>query len=159
MILDSYSLNTCSRQGRAFALAVSKGYSGLYFAMRFLQSETAKYIDDTNNTFNFLSPKEMYEFVLEQFPSIEAKPNNGDKQDVFYWIGYIYRAWSIIDKKKSNELLKMISPKEMVDLYDTFHTLSVEETINRLDELSKTSEIDGYELYKKIKTENKKLKK
>ena len=73
-----------------------------------------------------------------------------------YWIGYLYRYFSYTYELSSYRVYKMVKPKELRNLYLPYHTLSVEQAIERILEAKNIQlEVDDIhkqlEIYKKIR--------
>lgn len=53
-------------------------------------------------------------------------------KDKMYWIGYFYRYFSYTYKLSSNRVYKIDKPKELRDLFLSYHALSLEQAIKRV---------------------------
>ena len=70
---------------------------------------------------------------------------------VMYWIGYTYRAWSIISHKPSKTIYKECGFNMMLSLYETYHTFDNEYCVERLEELVQKNQKSDYEIYRSIR--------
>ena len=74
-----------------------------------------------------------------------------------YWIGYLYRYFSYTYELPSTRVYKIVKPKELRGLFLPYHTLSIEQAIERILEakgikLNQEDEINRqFEIYKRIR--------
>ena len=124
---DEKGLELCKIQANLFALSVNKANGSSYlFIRRYMNSKVCEKMD--NLTYLFEKNDVFYE--------LQGKDVNGIKlsQDILYWIGYIYRYWAYTYELSSKEIYRIISGKEMSDLYGPYHTMDPNAAIERIYE-------------------------
>ena len=152
--MNIHEQRMCEMQEELFSLSVDRFTCGSpYFIFKFMLSELAKELDNIDDPFNYISPNNAITILAECYPSLSNTTAQKYPKKVIGWIGYIYRAWSIIKNKKSADIYKAIKSDKMLSLYDVYHTFSPEYCVDALEELVKEDEesIDSYEIFKTIK--------
>lgn len=109
--------------------------SSSFFIARFMNSKYAKELDNTNDPYNYYSPNCVLDGLEGTYPSLKEYLGEKYPANVLRWIGYIYRAWSIIKKMDSSKIYKYFKAEAMYSLYDSFHTFGIDYCITRLEEL------------------------
>ena len=154
-MMNSHEQMMCEMQAYFFALSRDSFLCGSsFFISRFMNSELAKDLDNIDDPYNYISPNNSIKIMRESFPSLNLKEGDKYSIEVLKWIGYIYRAWAIIKKKSSSSLYKSFKSNQLLPLFDSFHTFSIEYCIDRLEELineQKGNQLSDYEIYKAIK--------
>ena len=153
--MTAHEQRMCELQSEFFStsFALFKCSSPLFIA-RFMNSELAKEMDDSNNYRNYYSVPYMYHYLTDNYPSLNEKEGTKYPIPVLKWIGYIFRAYVIIKKKSSSKLYKLLKADEMLSLYDSYHTFSVEYAVERLSEIINKSGVSltDYQIFKQIMT-------
>lgn len=153
-MMTNHEQRMCEMQGEFFELSIHNfDCSSFLFISRFMNSEIAKDLDEVDNPYNFISPNNLISLMRMNYPSITKE--NGEKisEKVMKWIGYIYRAYSIIKKRSSSTIYKSLKAEKMVSLFDSYHTMSPEYCVDRLEEIvnqNNMSLVSDYEIFKKI---------
>lgn len=109
--------------------------SSPFFIATYMNSTKAEDLDDKNDNYNYCSVNSAIRTLENECPALQIKGNIKYPAPVIRWIGYIYRAWSIITDKTSSQLFNQMNDEVLVGLYDTFHTFGIEYCIARLEEL------------------------
>lgn len=127
--------------------------SSSFFIARFMNSKYAKELDNVDDPYNYYSPNCVLDGLESSYPSIKEYQGEKYPLNVLRWIGYIYRAWSIIKNRSSSEIYKYIKAEKMYSLYDSFHTFGIDYCVDRLQGM--VNEIIGqqksdYEIFKEI---------
>ena len=154
--MDKDGLLLCDLQGETFELSIDlTSTSSEIFMRRFMNSKTAKMIDGKDILQMNLQAKDIIDLVEEEY----KESNYGSikySKDEMYWIGYFYRYFSYTYELSSNRVYKIVKPKELRGLYLPYHTLSLEQAIERALE-SKGLKFDfeedinrQFEIYKRI---------
>lgn len=73
--------------------------------------------------------------LLVAYPSLRKRGGEKYQKAELEWMGYTYRAWSIITGRKSKDLVRLIKPSKMRQLYLTFHTFGMDYCVERLEEM------------------------
>lgn len=143
----------CEMQADFFELSQTAfSCSSSFFIARYMYSDVAKDLDKVDDYYNYISPNNLVSILSRLYPSLNNEHGQKYPIKVLRWIGYIYRAFSIIKKIDSCRIYKSIKAEKMLSLYDSFHTFSVEYCINRLEEIinEKVNEQDDYEIFKQV---------
>lgn len=143
---DDKGLNLAKAQGNIFVESLERyECSSSYFIKRFMNSEICSRIDRENE----INIALVFEELEEKYQL--TRGNKKYSIDSIYWIGYIYRYWSYVFELPSNEVYKIISANQLVQLYEPYHTLDPESTIRRIYESKNIKpEKDLLQILKKI---------
>lgn len=153
-MMNSHEQRMCEMQAEFFELSTYRFKSSSYlFVSRFMNSDIAKQLDKIDDPYNFISPNNLIDLMSFEYKSLTIMEGYKIPAKVMRWIGYIYRAWSILKKKESSAIYKMIKSQQMEALYDSFHTFSPEYCIERLEEIANENNkniTSDYEIFKRI---------
>ncbi len=155
IIMEVYEQKMCELQGEIFEESASYFTCGSsFFISRYMYSEIVKNLDNVNDSYNYISPINVMHRMEDLYPSLKSKGGVKYPKPVMRWIGYIYRAYSIIKKKESRTIYKLLKSEKLLSLYDSFHTFSAEYCVERLSEIIDNNhnysfERD-YEIFKEI---------
>lgn len=154
--MNTHEQRMCEMQADLFEYSTERFSCGSsFFVARFMNSEMAKELDDIDNPYNFISPNNMIMIMNSLYPSLTNNVGQIYPKKVMRWIGYVYRAWSIIKKRYSYKIYKSVKTEKMLSLYDSFHTLSIESCVERLDEMfCDNLPLEDYEIFKQIKNQS-----
>ena len=154
--MDSDGILLCELQGSTFELSLEKvETSSLIFIRRFMNSEVVKLLDNGSILQTNLQPQDIIEYIEEEYHELKYGKEKYTNNEM-YWIGYLYRYFSYTYELSSYRVYKMVKPKELRNLYLPYHTLSVEQAIERILEAKNIQlEVDDIhkqlEIYKKIR--------
>lgn len=130
--IDKDGLIICKLQGDVFYNSIKYvKTSSEIFMRRFMLSDVAKEFDSLAILNDTLSIQDIYDLISEQFGNSsygKIKYN----QEVLYWIGYLYRYMSYICELSSLQVYKIIKPKELNELYYSYHTLDCKVVVERI---------------------------
>ena len=131
--MDSIQLKLCDIQGRLFER--STAYASEEFIRNFMNSQVAEHLDSPYNKLQWMGE----EYLLDELKDENKLRVEGEKYtpDVLYWIGYLYRYWSISRGEKSKKIYRQAPAKTMKRNYMAFHTLDPEVAISDLIEINK----------------------
>ena len=155
--MNEHEQMMCELQADAFELSIEKFKCGsALFISRYMNSEIAKKLDKTNDPYNYLSPNALITTMATLYRSLNDSEGEKYPKKVMHWIGYIYRAYTLMTKNTSSNIYKVIKAEKMLGLYETYHTFSPEYCVERLKELinENTIALDDYEVYKQIREQN-----
>ena len=155
--MTGFELRMCELQADIFEKALSEfDCSSPFFIAKFMNSKKAEELDDENSLYNYCTPVAAIEELEEAYPSLKVYGNAKYPVPVIRWIGYIYRAWSIITHKSSSKLYKQMKAERLLGLYEVFHTFGVDYCIDRLEELVNDAipKKDYYEIFKEVMLQN-----
>lgn len=145
---DDLGLQLAKSQANLFVESLSnyKGSSSVYIK-NFMYSKEVANID---RNLEFDSAKITEELNKKKLSYGSKKY----KEDVIYWIGYIYRYFAYVYEISSKQIYKIINADEMNKLYKVYHTMDPKFAIDRTLEykeinLDKSVEYQ-YDLYRKI---------
>ena len=144
----------CELQADLFELSLRRfKCSSSFFIARFMNSKSAKDLDNVDDPYNYYSPNSILDALESAYPSLKSESENKYNAQVMRWIGYIYRSWVILKHRSSYDIYKLMKAEKMLALYDTFHTLGIDYCIERLEEIV-NAEIgqhrSDYEIFKEI---------
>lgn len=124
----------CELQAEIFEKsAVAFPCGSATFIYRFLKSEMAAEFDKED--FDPLTLADGYLWSLAStFPCLGEEEGERYSLPELHWIGYIYRAWSILKGKSSKRLYRDMKPSKLRELYFVYHTFDVEYAIDRIEE-------------------------
>ena len=127
--------------------------SSPYFVARFMKSAIVNKLDNTSDSYNYMSITSMLFMLRLEYPSLCKKEGLHYPPQVLRWIGYIYRAYSILKKRGSHKIYKQLKVEKLLTLYEAFHTFSVEYCVDQLEilinEKNETPKSD-YEIFKLV---------
>lgn len=154
--MDSDGILLCELQGATFELSLEKvETSSPIFIRRFMNSDVVKLFDNGSILQTNLQPQDIIEYIEEEYQELKYGKEKYTNNEM-YWIGYLYRYFSYTYELSSYRVYKMVKPKELRNLYLPYHTLSVEQAIERILEAKNIRlEVDDiekqFEIYKKIR--------
>lgn len=124
----------CEMSAKLFVLANRRGYDSKGFIDILMSSELAKHI--FNKIDNSMWLGETY--VMSSL-EVEADIPKGDMlpDDLMYWIGYLYRVWSLTYDDTPEEILAQASVTVLIQMYQGLHVMSYEMAIEDLKALYK----------------------
>lgn len=155
--MDTDGLLLCDIQGQVFELSIEKTTtSSEIFIRRFMNSQIVKLMDNESILNMTLQADDIIHEIKKEYNNSEYGSIKYTKNEM-YWIGYIYRYFSYTYECSSKRVYRIIKPKELRQLYLPYHTLSPEQTIERILEakqidLNIENDINKqFEIYKKIR--------
>ena len=121
-------------QGKIFEESLEKvETSSLIFIRRFMFSNLTKKFDD----FSFLTIAfdidDVFKEIEEEYGVSSYGKTKYSKNEMF-WIGYIYRALSIIYNLSSKQVFNLFNAKEIVKYYNIYHTYDVKKACEKMME-------------------------
>lgn len=151
-------LNFCKQQGEFFFASISlfPDCSSRVFVRRFMNSDLAKRLDHSDYALE-LFDRRNYAFELEeQYGSFEYGNEKTDGE-ILYWMGYIYRYWSILYEMPSSKIFRLFPSKKMEEVYEAYHTLDPKMAIDRILEaidykaIDPTDPVSTLEIMKRVR--------
>ena len=143
--IDENGLKLCRLQGKLFEDSLSlTECSSAIFIRRFMNSDAAIRLDNGSFLFESVSSGALVTELDKQYGRSEYG-NERYSRDELYWIGYIYRYWAYVYQKSSKSIYKIISSKEMRNLYYPYHSLDPKMAIDRILEAKNAVEVDQIE--------------
>ena len=130
--MDSDGLLLCELQGETFrsSIDLTSTSSGI-FMRRFMNSKIIKIFDNKGILITNYQDRDIIDFFQEEYKDSSYGSIKYNK-DEMYWIGYFYRYFSYTYELSSNRVYKIVKPKELRDLFLSYHTLSLEQAIERV---------------------------
>ena len=155
-MMNEHEQRMCEIQGEFFALSAKRfSCSSALFISRFMYSELAKELDRVDDPYNFISPNNLISSMATLYHGLSKEHGTHMTEKVMRWIGYTYRAWSIIKHKESSWIYKRMKAERMWALYDAFHTFSPEYCVDQLEQIVNENDnpvLSDYEVYKRIRS-------
>ena len=124
--MNELGIKLCDIQGRLFELSVRKGLDSAAFIDCFMRSKVAACLDSTYNRMQWAG---------EEYADRLMSSENVFDKDEMYWIGYLYRYWSISQNERSAEIYRQARTQVMRRNYLMFHTLDPELAVENLKEI------------------------
>ena len=152
--LDFNERKLCQIQGKIFEESIKKlDCSSLIFIRRFMQSNLSSKFDDYSFLVMAMDINDCFyeietEYGVSSYGKIKYSANE------MFWIGYIYRALSIIYNLPSKEVFKLFNAKKIVTYYNIYHTFDIEQAAEKMMESINyripNLEKEAYKLLKKL---------
>ena len=101
------------------------------FVRRYMNSKIVKEMDDCS----FLDDSKTINDIFLELDNQYGKTNYGSKKynhNAMYWAGYLYRCFSYVYEITSKQAYKILPLKEVISLYEPYHTLDVSHAIERM---------------------------
>ena len=152
--MNDHEQRMCELQAEIFENSIKRfSCSSSFFIARFMNGANAKELDDKDNSYNYYSPNYILDALTYLYPSLNNKEGEKYPIHIMRWIGYVYRAWSIISKRSSYDIYKIIKSDKLLSFYDSFHTFGIDYCIERLEEIANeglAQKKSDYEIFKEI---------
>ena len=150
--MTDFEIKMCEHQADYFELSLTRfSCSSSIFISTYMNSGITKELDVVDDVYNYISPNNLMNAFAMKYPKLSEEGSIKYPTSVLRWIGYIYRAFSIITKKYSSEIYKELKADKMLEYYNVFHTFDPDYCVERLLELINQNKesFDDYEIYKK----------
>ena len=121
--LSTFELQLCDIQGRLFELALKNNIQYPDFAEKYMNSETAKFMDYPYDRMQWAGE----EYILENLMDYD--------QEEVYWMGYVYRYWHFYTGESSRQIYSQADGPLMRSCYLGFHTLDPAMAVEDLKEI------------------------
>lgn len=122
----------CVLLGKFFESAGEDGFEGRPFVDSFMRSEAAAHFFSSYDRLQWLGARYLREEFLEA-AQLEAGPKPGPTNpEALFWAGYVYRWWGYQTGEPPTEISRQASAADMFAAWEGYHTLGVEEAIERL---------------------------
>ena len=145
--VDSLSYSLASSQARIFEKSVSFGIPSKIFIRSYMLSQEAKLIDSLNITGDGLSEDDIFDSISKKIKSSKGELYSFS---LMHYIGYFYREAAYLTGLSSRQLYQSIKPDILKRNYNVVHSLSIEEAIKEIFEITNVEIEDKYSLFKKI---------
>lgn len=142
----------CKIQGNIFKESTYLKCSSDIFIRRFMNSNIAKLLDKKQYLQNSLNNEDVFLEIEKQYGKTERGKNKYPEKTL-YWMGYIYRYWSILTNYPSKKIYKIINSSQLAKLYFPYHSMSSQQTIERIleqKEIDTSTQINEIDILKKI---------
>ncbi|MBQ6921035.1 MAG: hypothetical protein IJQ72_03950 [Bacilli bacterium] len=153
MKLTDEMIKICEIQASYFSSSIEDFTCGSrLFTFRFMNSKLAKLLDNPDYM-SLYTPTNYKELLIKEYPGLNQKYGYKVDEPIMHWIGYIYRAISLLLHISSKHLLKKLPFADMVFLYKVHHTYGVEYCVNRINQeyqLVRTNSSEEKEIAKKV---------
>lgn len=125
---------------------------------RFMYSKTVKMLDDETIIASNKQAKDIVEMVEEEYGTSKYGSVKYSREEM-YWIGYLYRYFAYTYNMSSKQVYKIVKPEELRKVYPAYHTLGVDQAIERILEAKGMKLQEGelerqYAIYKRIREES-----
>lgn len=130
--IDKDGLILSDLQGEAFELtSILTDCSTEVFIRRYMHSEIATWLDNKAILAYPYWGKDLIDRVNEEY-GISTYGTNKYSRDELYWIGYFYRYFCYTYDISSEKAYRLIKPKELKQVFLPYHSLSLDQAIERL---------------------------
>ncbi|MGN0038170.1 MAG: hypothetical protein ACI36Y_03415 [Coriobacteriales bacterium] len=153
--LDEAGRKLCKAQAEVFAASTrASESSSAVFARRFMRSELARRLDAGSFMFEAGSAEEC---VREVEAAYGGKPYGSERYsaDEMYWMGYFYRVYCLSTGSSSAAAYAVVGARELRSLYYPYHSLDIEQAVQRVREAKGVSDEDlvakGVAILKRIR--------
>lgn len=158
--LDRECKRLADIQAELFELSVIKlEMSSEVFVRRYMNSKIVKELDDSS----FLDDTKVVEDIFVDLDNQYGKTTYGSvkyNHNSMYWAGYLYRCFSYTYEITSKQAYKLLPLKEVISLYEPYHSLDISHAIERMLE-AKNISFDsedtlrkGVDILKRIRKQN-----
>ena len=133
MELTYFNIGLCEMSADLFAQSAKKGYDSKDFIEKLMNSETATYLYNKEDTQMWLGSNYIIG-TLEQ----EVKINKGEiyPDDLLSWIGYLFECWNLTYTDDTPKDMIIQAPVDVLTItYQGLHVLSFEDAIRELKEI------------------------
>ena len=138
-------------QARIFDRSVENGIPSYFFIKSFMLSSQARDLDNLNLEGAGITEVDIFDAISEK---IKIRRGELLPYDIIHFIGYFYRSAAYLHNVTSKYLFEKISPKFLVENFETLHSLAIEDAIEEvfdtLNLVTKSKEELFIELYKTI---------
>ena len=132
--LVAQDLELCRLQGDLFESSAKLcACSSPVFVRRFMNSELAKRFDDSSVLAEANTLRSMVAELDGQYGASGYGTTRYDAETL-YWMGYLYRYWSLAFKTSSKRIYKIIPARELSALYYPYHSLDPVQATERICE-------------------------
>lgn len=130
--LRLYDYFTCEMSGDLFKLACKEGYDSHDFVSKLMNSTCGDLLYRSDSCQMWLGDT----YVLSELNTeVSFKKGSVVREDVMYWIGYLFRYWSVAyPKDTAKDILKQSDWNSLLASYNGLHTLYWDEAIERIKE-------------------------
>lgn len=119
-------------QGKLFELSGKMGYDSEAFIKVFMKSKIAEGLDSEFDFMQWAGKEYILERMEDEYPEGCVRGGTVYDGETLYWIGYLYRYWHFYTGETSKQIYKTVKAPDMNSYFYGFHTLDVEEAIDRL---------------------------
>lgn len=124
----------CGVQGRLFQLSAKHGYDSEDFIKKFMNSETAAFIDLPYDRHQWAGEEYLLEELEDTYKFLKISEDKLFDSEVLFWIGYLYRYWHYYKSVSSKEIYAIADASILNTCWLGYHTLDIEFAIDRLIE-------------------------
>lgn len=159
--LDRECKRLADIQAEVFELSIKKlEMSSEVFVRRYMNSKIVRELDD----YSFLDDSKTVDDIFVELDNQYGKTTYGSikyNHDAMYWAGYLYRCFSYTYEISSKQAYKLLPLKEVISIFEPYHTLDIIQAIERILEAKKISFNSddnikrGVEILKKIRKASK----
>lgn len=157
--INKQGLYLCDLQAKTFESSIDfASVSSEIFIRRFMNSKTAKMLDNESVLQTNLHEKDFLSMIEEEYGSSKYGSVKYNHNEMF-WIGYLYRYFCYTHELTSVQVYKIVKPKELRGLFLGYHSMDPSQAIERILEakgllFDEKSELKRqYEIFKRIRKE------
>lgn len=135
MQLTKYNVCICEMSGELFKLSCRKNIDSRKFINKLMNSSIGQYLYSDECIDTWLGT----EFVFQEIQT-EIQFEKGDviNEDVMYWIGYLFKYWSLTFKNdRAKDMIKQAPIDTLLVSYQGLHVMSFKDVIMELKSIYK----------------------
>ena len=124
-------LSECKFMAKLFVDSLSLDCSSPVFIRRYMNSSMAKNLDDRFAMTSAINSEIIFDSLEEEY----GEWGYGHKKytaDELYWIGFIYRYWSLEYHQSSKHIYNIVNAESMRKLYFSYHSLDSKMAVERI---------------------------
>ena len=155
--IDKDGLLLCELQATTFENSIDKTKSSSeIFIRRLMRSKIAKRLDNESVLESNIQANDILQLVDEEY-GVSDYGSVKYTHNEMYWIGYLYRYFSITYELTSVQVYKIVKPKELRSLFLPYHTMDPSQAIERILEAKgmltdENTELERqYEIFKRVR--------
>lgn len=133
--MNELQLKLCDIQGRLFELSAERKIPSAAFIKTFITSKTAKELDSRYNRMQWMGEEYLLKEILSAAEDALFGYGEVFRNEVLFWIGYIYRYWHYYSGEDSAKILRQAPVETMKRNSMIFHTMDPVLAIEDLKEI------------------------
>ena len=155
--IEKDGLLLCELQAKTFEESADfTAESSGIFIRRFMNSKVTLLLDSGDILQMNLQAKDIIDRIKEEYGNSKYGSVKYTKNEL-YWMGYIYRYYAYTYEMSSVQVYKVVKPKELRDLFLSYHTMDPAQAIERILEaknlvIDEEAELQRqFEIFKRIR--------
>ena len=144
---DDACYQLASMQAGIFERSVNDNIASYFFIQEYMNSFECSLLDNLNFFATGLSEFEIYLIIKRNVNRVDGEVY---PLEIMHWMGFFYRYASYLSGISSKKLLKVISPKKLLQVYPLYHGLDIEKAVELVFEQNEIDNITPQERFLKL---------